>query len=62
MDGCQEARNAITIAEIPCPRCSNAVEIFLRDGFLAAGSVCEACGYALPAGIHESEAAQRTHT
>ena len=50
MDGCMEARMAVTIQEIPCPRCGEGVEIFLRDGALAADSVCEHCGCVLPAG------------
>ena len=50
MDGCQEARNAITIAEIPCPKCGAGVEVFIRDGFLAADAVCDACSHVIPAG------------
>lgn len=34
MDGCQEARNAITITEVPCPQCGVGVEVFIRDGSL----------------------------
>ena len=50
MDGCQEARNAITIGEVSCPKCGGSMEIFLKDGFLAADAVCDACGYCIAAG------------
>ena len=51
MDGCQEARNAITITEVPCPQCGVGVEVFIRDGSLAADAVCAACGHVIPAGF-----------
>ena len=44
MDGCQEARNAITITEVPCPQCG--------VGSLAADAVCDACGHVIPAGTN----------
>ena len=53
MDGCMEARAAVTICEIPCPQCGEDVEIFIKDGALAADAVCEGCGYAIPAGTRE---------
>ena len=46
MDGCQEARNAITITEVPCPQCGVGVEVFIRD------AVCDACGHVIPAGTN----------
>ena len=52
MDGCQEARNAITITEVPCPQCGAEVEIFIRDGSLAADAVCDTCGHVIPAGTN----------
>lgn len=52
MDGCQEARNAITITEVPCPQCRAEVEVFIRDGSLAADAVCDACGHVIPAGTN----------
>jgi len=52
MDGCQEARNAITITEVPCPQCGVRVEVFIRDGSLAADAVCDACGHVIPAGTN----------
>ena len=52
MDGCQEARNAITITEVPCPQCGAGVEVFIRDGSLAADAVCDACGHMIPAGTN----------
>ena len=52
MDGCQEARNAITITEVPCPQCGGGVEVFIRDGSLAADAVCDACGHVIPAGTN----------
>ena len=50
MDGCQEARNAITITEVPCTQCGAGVEVFIRDGSLEADAVCDACGPVCPAG------------
>lgn len=50
--GCQEARNAITITEVPCPQCGAEVELFIRDGSLAADAVCDACGHVIPAGTN----------
>ena len=50
LDGCQEARQAVTIREIPCPRCGGSVETFVKDGALAADAVCEGCGHVIPAG------------
>ena len=44
MDGCQEARNAITITEVPCPQCGAGVEVFIRDGSPAADAVVKAMG------------------
>ena len=53
MDGCMEARAAITISEVPCPQCGEGIEIFIKDGVLAADSVCEKCGWVIPAGAGE---------
>lgn len=50
MDGCQEARNAITITEVSCPKCGTSVEVFIRDGSLAADAICDTCGHVIPAG------------
>ena len=50
MDGCMEARAAITISEIPCPQCGEGMELFIKDGALEADAVCEKCGYTIPAG------------
>ena len=50
MDGCMEARAAITISEISCPQCGEDMEIFVKDGVLAADAVCENCAYTIPAG------------
>ena len=55
MDGCQEARSAITIEEIPCPKCGGSMEIFIKDGFLAADAVCDTCGYGIAAGASPGE-------
>ena len=52
MDGCQEARNAITITEVPCPQCGTSVEIFIRDGSLAADAICDTYGHVIPAGAN----------
>lgn len=53
MDGCQEARNAITITEVPCPQCGTSVEVFIRDGSLAADAICDTCGHVIPAGSNK---------
>ena len=45
-----EARAAITIGEIPCPQCGEEIEIFIKDGALAADALCGNCGYTAPAG------------
>lgn len=64
MDGCQEARNAVTIVEVPCPKCTGAMEFFIKDGFLAVDAVCDTCGDTIPAGsspepwLHRAETAQ----
>lgn len=42
---CQEARNAITIMEIVCPKCGESVEIFVKDGAVCTDSVCPECGH-----------------
>ena len=52
MDGCHEARTAISIKEIPCPTCGKNMEIFLKDGLLAEEAVCESCGLHIPAGTN----------
>ena len=57
MDGCMEARAAITIGETPCPRCGESVETFVKDGTLAADAVCDACGCVIPAGQSPGKAA-----
>lgn len=44
MTGCHEARNAVTIAEVLCPRCGAVTEVFVKDGSICADSVCEECG------------------
>ena len=50
MSACMDARNAITIAEVPCPHCGEPVEIFDRDGKYAVNSVCDNCGFVFQAG------------
>lgn len=55
MDGCQDARNAITIEEITCPKCGGIIEIFVKDGFLAADAICDVCGYVISAGSNLGE-------
>lgn len=58
MDACQEARNAITIREIPCPNCGESVEVFIKDGFISADTVCDACGYRITAGVNFEQLAK----
>ncbi len=50
MTGCHDARNAITIKEIPCPHCGEIMECFDRDSIHAAEARCENCGFIIPAG------------
>mgnify|MGYP000005805235 CR=1 FL=1 len=52
MNGCEDARRAVSIEEYPCPQCGEIMEIFVRDGEIATDAVCEKCGYTLPAGSH----------
>lgn len=50
MSGCHDARNAVTILEVPCPQCGEIVEVFERDGAFAVDAICEECGYSFEAG------------
>lgn len=55
MAGCHDARNAITIIEMPCPHCGEIMECFDRDGIHAAEARCEKCGFSIPAGTKLGE-------
>ena len=33
--GCHSARNMIRIEELPCPKCGQNMELFIREGMLA---------------------------
>ncbi len=48
--GCRGLDPTPRAEEAHCPRCRASVEIFTRDGHLAANSVCPVCGYVLSAG------------
>ena len=48
--GCIEARKAVAIRELPCPRCRAAVEVYVRDGQLTEDCACSVCGRVIPAG------------
>lgn len=50
MAGCHDKVNAVTIFEIPCPKCGEMMEVFYRDGHHAAEARCEHCGHQIPAG------------
>ena len=50
LDGCHEARNAVTIEEVTCPHCGADVEVYVRDGLLATEVRCDACGHVFAAG------------
>lgn len=50
MAGCHDARNAVTIKEVPCPQCGEIIECFNRDGHHAAEVKCENCGYVIETG------------
>ncbi|MCD8023196.1 MAG: hypothetical protein LUF30_09590 [Lachnospiraceae bacterium] len=51
--GCHNARNMVTIEEIQCPACGEIMEVFIRDGMIAADAICECCGYWTAAGEKE---------
>lgn len=55
MNGCQDARNAITISEIACPQCGESLEIFVKDGKVCADAQCEGCGWKLVEGTPADE-------
>lgn len=59
LDGCQEGKHTPRLLEVKCPRCGAWVEVFIRmgaaaTGTLAADETCE-CGYVLPEGSYETE-------
>lgn len=51
---CQDARNMKSIIEMDCSECGekDALEIILMDGITVGESVCGACGYVIPEGLH----------
>lgn len=53
--GCHDTRTALTIRERSCPCCGGAVELFVRDGMLAAEARCEVCGFCWQAGTPAEE-------
>lgn len=55
MMGCHEARNAVTIVEVVCPSCSEAMEVLVRDGVLCTDSVCPECSNTLVQGTFIGE-------
>lgn len=55
MTGCQEARNAVTILEVCCPRCREVMEVFVKDGAVCTDSVCEICGYQIEEATAQGE-------
>lgn len=48
--GCHSARNMLDICERRCPNCGAVLEIFIREGKLAAEARCEQCGHVDPVG------------
>lgn len=57
MNGCRDARNMVGIVEVICPKCQQDLEVFIRDGMLAAEARCERCGFTLSAGTAAEELA-----
>ncbi len=55
MNGCHDARNMVGIVEVVCPKCKQDMEVFIRDGMLAAEARCEGCDYAIAAGTKAEE-------
>ena len=59
LDGCQEGKHTPRLAEVKCPKCGEWVEVFIRmgaaaTGTLAADETCP-CGHILPEGSYETE-------
>ncbi len=57
-DGCHDARNMVSIKEMPCPKCGCPVEVFIKDGRRFIDSVCGKCGFVLPEEEIEDESAE----
>lgn len=55
MAGCHDARNAVTILEVVCPKCGEIMEAFGVDGKLRADAACENCGHVIPEGTPVEE-------
>ncbi len=47
MINCQEARNAVTIMDVVCPKCGETVEVFVKDGVVCTESSCTECGHVI---------------
>ena len=59
LNGCHEGKHTPRLLEVKCPRCGQWVEVFIRMGAAATGTLaadeqCE-CGYVLPEGSYETE-------
>ena len=55
MSGCHDARNAITILEVICPKCGEIIEAFGMDGKVRTDAKCEECGHVIPLGTPVEE-------
>ena len=53
--GCHSARNMIRIEELPCPKCGQNMELFIREGLLAVEGRCDFCGNIIAAGTPAEE-------
>lgn len=61
INGCQEGKLTPRLVEVKCPRCGEAVEVFVKmggdigkTGTLVSSETCT-CGYVLPMGSYETE-------
>ena len=61
-NGCQEGKATPRLTEIRCPKCGEAVEVFVRmggsigqTGTLVADESCPGCGHILPARSYLSD-------
>ena len=59
--GCQEGKATPRLVEVKCPRCGEAVEVFVlmggaigKTGTLAADEICQ-CGQILSAGSYQTD-------
>lgn len=50
LNGCHDTRNMVNIKEIKCPQCSEAIEVFTKDGIVSGDAKCDECGFVIEDG------------